>query len=643
MSNVQALLKSIKIGGVEVKNRVILPSMAMNFANYDGTPTRTLLSYYAERAKGGCGLIITEAMPVLHPYETNLDRPLAINSYQKVQEWHDVIDTVHSFGTKILGQIYHSGLLTKPYARYYGDQNVSAGEFAGAREITKDEIKEVIDAFVNSATIAYKTGFDGVEIHGAHMYLPNQFLSPLSNQRADEYGGSLENRFRFLKEILTGIREVCPRPFILSVRLAMVDLIPGGITLEEGAQYAKWCEDAGADLINTSCGFYTKMYEGAETQWEPQGARLYMAEAAKKAVSIPVAAVGKLRDPEFCADLIDNERIDMVCIGRPQICDPQWTNKIRFGKIDQIRPCLNCLQCMNTFGLEASSPVRCSINPYVGFEDRIIESSVNAVGSPKKLVVIGGGLSGMQFAIIAKRRGHDVSIIEKTDKLGGQMILGGELPFKKDVVSALNWYRDELGRLDIDIQYNTLATIDTIKSMKPDAVVIAVGSLPSTPKIKGIENAIESWKILDKTIETPEEKKVVIIGGGVVGSELAHKLVENGCNVTILEMLPEICHGHDIFHKDKLETYLNENADVKLNVRVDEVLSNKVVYFDSENIEMTTDCDLVIYSTGQHSIGNDLYNALVDEKIEAYKIGDCDKPGKFLSSTRSACDLAYRI
>ncbi len=649
MTDTKILFKPVQVGCVQLKNRIAMPPMDTNYGNLDGTLSRKHYSYLSERAKGGAGLLIVEATSVSFPYGKISERQLKMNDNTVTTEWHDLTDTVHSLGAKIMVQLHHGGFMAVP-AYCGGAESVTAcatnyegSPWPPAREMSLDEVKEVINDFIKAAQIAQAAGLDGVEIHASHMYLINQFMTPLINQRTDEYGGNFENRGRMLREIVEGIRKACPKPFIVGVRLGVVDHIPGGITLEDGVEYAKMCEAAGADMLNLSCGFYTSVNQSTESQWDEEGSRLYMSEAVKKAVSIPVAIVGKLRTPEFCAKAIEDNKADILCIGRQLICDPAWVNKIHFKKFDEIRPCLNCDDgCLGQFYF-AHGNVHCTMNPYVGYEDLYHEDNVPAVAKPRNIVIVGGGVAGMQFAIIAKKRGHNVTILEKTDRLGGQMIIAGVAPFKSDLVKGLSWFTSEVARLGIEVQLNTEATAKTINKMGADVVIVATGSLPNTPPIPGVENTVESWNLLNGSVKVPENKKVVIIGGGIVGSEVAHMLIENGCDVTLLEMLPTICNGLEPMHKGNLTTYLNEKATIHLEAKVTKIEANSVSFTDKDGVAAVALADMVVISTGQHSVGTDLYDALIDKDVETYKIGDCNTTGNIRSATRAALEVAYMI
>ena len=642
MSNLSILNTPIKVGGVWIKNRFEMPPMDTNYDNLDGTLSRKQYAYYVERARGGVGLIVTEAVSVSHPYGLITERQMNFKSPNSTPEWHDLTDSVHAFGAKIIPQIHHGGFMAIP-AYNHGEQSVSASDFNGARAMTAEEVKAVIADFINAAINARNGGFDGVQIHASHMYLINQFLSPICNQRTDEYGGSLENRFRMLKEIITGVREACPAPFILAVRLAIEDAIPGGITVEEGVQYAKWCEEYGADMIDATYGFYTEMCSLTEGQWQDEGLRVYLSEALKKEVSIPVAIVGKLRTPEIMAEIIESGKADMVVVGRQLICDPYLPEKVFTGRTEEIRPCLNCNDGCVFQAILAHGNVHCALNPYVGYEDLYNEIDVPKAGMTKNVVIIGAGIAGLQAAIIAAKRGHKVTVLEKEDKPAGQMNLACLPPYKAEVRKAKDWFVGEASRLGVKIITGCDADTEVIAKFAPDTVLLATGSKPFILPIPGADKTFEAWDVLQDKVTMAKDSRVAVIGGGVVGAELSHKLVDEGYKVTIIEMLPQLCSNQEPMHKGLLESFLTKNAVICLNTKVKEVCDNKVICENAKGETVEIPIEYTIMSVGQRPAGDDLYRALLAKGIPTFKIGDAVQIGNFRSATRSALEIAYRI
>lgn len=637
-----SLFQSIRIGGIEVKNRIIMPPMDTNSANLDGTVSPSLLPYMRNRAKGGAGLIIQECANPCWPMGKNGPREIQMNDNRAVNGLHDMTNVVHSFGTKIILQLNHAGFQANPvYNEGMQPVGPSESDVFGTRTLGVDEIQKIVQQFIDASFYAKLAGYDGIELHAAHGYLLNAFLSPITNKREDLYGGNLENSFRIIKEMITGIREKCGKPFIISVRMPMTDP-KGGFSLEDAAGYCKMAEDAGADMINCSTGLNPDI-DQSPTQWAEEGMYLFMTEAAKKMVTIPVALVGKMHTPEMCAQVLDKKQADLICIGRQLLCDPEWPNKILQNRVNEIRPCLSCFDgCMNALMFRNES-VRCSINPYVGFEYMKSENSVGLTNNPKKILVIGGGIAGMQFSIISKKRGNKVILVEESSELGGQMILAGMTPHKESVQKALKWFKEETIRCGVDVQLNTKADTELIHEIKPDIVVIATGMRFALPKLDGIENAYNGEDVLSRKIEVGSNKNVVIIGGGVVGSELAHRICMEGSHVTIMEMMPDICVGGEFFHSRLLKDYLHKNAKVLTSVSVKSICKDSVEYVNENNETIHEKADMIIVCAGQKKIGTDLYHELTIEGIETYCIGNNEKASNFLNSTRSAFELAYTI
>ncbi len=637
--NVKALFQPIRIAGIEIKNRIVMPPMDTCAFNFDGTVTPKLMPYMRNRAKGGAGLIIQECADTSWPEGKNGPRELRMDVPDSITFLHDMTNVVHTFGTKILLQLNHAGFQSNP-VNCEGRQSVCPSDFNGARAMTNEEVKKVIQDFILCAKNAKLAGYDGVELHAAHGYLLNCFLSCAINKRTDEYGGDLEGRFRMIKEIIEGIRKECGRFFIIDVRLPSEDN-PGN-SLEDAVQVAKMCEAAGADMVNMSSGFNPPM-DNNPTQWAEEGMYLKYSEAVKKEVNIPVAIVGKLKTPEFCSDVISSGKADLVCIGRQLLCDPEWPNKIMQDRIDEIRPCLSCFDgCMGAL-LTRNEVTRCSINPYVGFEDFQSENSVAKTAEPKKIMVIGGGIAGMQFSIISARRGNDVTLVEKASRLGGQMILAGMTPHKEAVLKALEWFKAECVRRGVKIVLNQEADLDYVKKENPDMVVLSTGAVFSMPPIEGIEYAVNGADVISRKVEVPSGSNAVVIGGGIAGAELAHRFVMEGSSAAVLEMLPDICSGGELFHTMLLKDYLNKHANVLTSVAVKKITDHSVEYEDADHNRHEIPADIVAVCAGQRKVGLDLYEKLLEEGYETYRIGNQERASNFLNATRSAFELAYTI
>ena len=640
MSKYQNLFSQFRLGGTFLKNRIIMSAMDTSLCDLDGNPTQALCDYYERRARGGVGMIITEFTSVASPEGLGGAIQLRINNPQAIPMFQQITDTVHSYGTKMLIQLHHAGnrSVVRPGVKTVGPIDIPDKNVYG---MTVDEIHELTAKFVAGAKNAQQANFDGVEVHAGHGYLLGQFLSPKTNTRTDEYGGNTENRSRFLIEIIRAIREACGPKFIISVRLAVKDWDPnGGLQLDEGVKIAEMIDSEPVDLINITTGIKYKWIGASETGERPDGNRLDLAKAVKPHVKTPVAIVGKIRTGEMAESIVAEGVADLVCIGRQMICDPDFPNKLRFGKENEIRTCLNCLEgCYASIGKKRG--IRCALNPTVGFESRYDDQNLPQVRNPKKVVVIGGGITGMQAAITAASRGHKVTLIEKSNKLGGQMHLAAVPPAKEMVGKAINYFVQEVEKQGVEVILNTIATAEGIKDFGADKVIIATGSLPFVPPIPGIETAEECWDVLASD-KKPENKKITIIGGGNVGCETALTLLKGNNKITILEMLPTLSNGQESSHRMRdLEELEKGGVDAHTKAVVQKVEKGGVFYEDENGDEHFVESDMVITATGQRPAGGDLEESLIDLGVEVAKAGDAIAMGNLRINALSGFMAGY--
>ncbi|MFI3249592.1 MAG: FAD-dependent oxidoreductase [Eubacteriales bacterium] len=413
-------------------------------------------------------------------------------------------------------------------------------------ELTTAEVKEMVQKFITTAKYCQMAQCDGVAIHAGHGYIFNSFLSPVTNHRTDEYGGSFENRVRFAQEVLQGIRSACGPNFIIGSRIPGDEFTPNGMSEEECIRVAKVFEAAGCDYLDVSLGTLEDATRMMETPRYPQGYRVQYAVEIKKAMTTAkVGTVGVLSDPEFCESLIREGKVDFVSIGRGLLSDPDWANKAKSGI--PVRPCLSCKD--GCYGcLVGGTSLHCAINPETGRESMV--SRTLMATQPKKVLIIGGGIAGMQAAITASSRGHNVVLCEATDSLGGQMNLACVPPHKYRIGDAKDWFAGELDRLGITVHKNTTADLALAQSISPDEIILATGGIPVNAPISGIETTTQAWDVL-KSSSIPESSDIVIIGGGIVGCEVAELLLTKQ-NRIILEMLPDIANGLESSNRGEL-------------------------------------------------------------------------------------------
>lgn len=648
------LFSSIRVGNVTLKNRIVMSAMDTCYFSVEGTLTPKAVAHYLERARGGVGLIVTEVSPMDWPGGKSSRREPRFNSPLVTTEWAGVIQSVHAFGTKMIAQIGHAGFISTPEfcggrdtVTAYAPEKLSdlaTSEARPMRTITREEVYHLLDEIRECVKNIASCDFDGVEFHAAHDYLFNEFLSPFTNKRTDEFGGSTENRARFLTEAVKIAREELGPNKIISVRLASCEEVEGGITLEEGAELAKLCEAAGANLIDCSIGMAPDGH-ATEAEWMPDGRRVHFAAAIKPHLTTAkVGVVGKLRTPDVCEKAIAEGSTDLVFLARAMLCDPYWAVKAETGRANEIRECLSCREgCFAAFRPKSGS-IRCVINPYTGYEDIATERCPGTAPNPKKVLIVGGGIAGMQAAIIAKKRGHEVTLVEGTDKLGGQMQLAGLPPHKQTILKVKDWFIAEMARVGVTPEMNTMVDLEYIKAKKPDAVLLAVGAEPSRPPVPGIEQATDGWDVLRNIDNLPENKEVVIIGGGIVGCEIAHTLIEKNNHITIIEMAEGLSLKQNMVHRQHNQKVLDDaNSNICLKSRVQNVETNKVTYSDENGVAHTVDCDLVICAAGQRPKNPDWQTELRSEGIEAYTLGDATSTGDFRTATRSAMEIVMAL
>lgn len=633
------LFSPIRVGTHILKNRIILAPMGGTPIGTDGTVTEEMIDYFLERAKGGAAEVILACCNVDWHNSRAGSRQLSLTDIECKNSISRLVDAVHPFGTKVLAQLHHPGSRAfNPNFRTVSASGGITNKYGlPVYGLDNPEVKEMIQKFIRAAKIGQSAGLDGVQIHAGHGYLISEFLSPLTNKRTDEYGGTLENRARMLIEIIKGIREACGKSFLLDVRLAVKDWAEGGNTINEGIELAKLVEAAGVDMINITTGITTVLATSTETQDKPEGNRVGLAEAIRPHVKVPISIAGKLRSPDMCEEIISNGTTNMVTLGRTLICDPYWPQKAHEGRQDQIRKCISCSEgCYNPSGMH------CALNPYAGFESRYHENEIPYAREKKKVVVIGGGAAGMQAAITAAQRGHNVILLEKEAKLGGQMIIAAVPLFKADILNYVEYMENEMRRNGIHYQLGVKATADEIAMLKPDKVIIAVGSIPAVPPIPGAENAIQSWDVLSGKVDMPRGKEIVIIGGGAIGTEIALYMAEYENKITILEMTDKLAATQQPTHRARDLHWISEKKmDVQLQAKVTNIEGTKVTYQNKNGEVAVKEADMVILSTGQKVCGQELYDQLWNMGINAELCGDSRIVGNIRQSVASGFRAGY--
>ncbi|MGB4514726.1 MAG: FAD-dependent oxidoreductase [Bacillota bacterium] len=637
------LLKSpIKIGNMELRNRMVMPPMVTNLAHDDGSVSSKTRAYYGARAKGGIGLIIVEAANV-HPLGKGFANGLDIHSDRFIPGLRSLADEVHAHGAKIAVQLYHAGRQTTSQVSGYQPVAPSpitdpvTGELP--RELTKEEIKGLAVDYGKAAARAKAAGFDAVEIHFAHGYLLCQFLSPHTNKRTDEYGGSLENRMRFPIEVIRSVREAVGPDFPIIARISADEKLPDGITLEDGKAIAKRFEEEGVNAIHVSAGLYETMSWIIQPYVVQRGCLVDLAEAVKRVVSVPVIAVGRINDPELAECILAEGKADLVAFGRGLLADEELPNKVTEGRAGEVRKCIACLQaCVDE--LLANQQVGCTVNARTGRE---CEFPMTKAETPRKVLVVGGGPAGMEAARVATIRGHKVTLWEKASELGGQLPLVVAPPEKDEFGTFADFLVKELERLGVEVHLNKEATVDAIRRENPDVVVVATGARPQTIEVSGVDrdHVVNAWDVLAGNVQTG--KKVAVIGGGLVGCEVADFLAEKGHEVTIIEMLPQI--GTDIgpvvgpILFARLE---KNNVKVITGAKLTGIGERDISYEKDGKTEALGEFDSVVIAVGAAPDGS-LTNQLEGSGINYYVIGDAVEPRRITHAVLEATRVAHEI
>lgn len=542
---VEELFRRFKIGPVEIRNRIVMPPMVTFLANENGGVTQRMIDYYTERARGGAGLIIVESA-----YVREEDRDfgrLGIENPQLQVGLSELAESIQEWGAKTFLQLNHRG----------GVLSIHKGK--GPDELTLEEIETIIEAFSLAALRAQKAGFDGVEIHGGNIYLVTQFLSPLTNHRKDQYGQTLEGRMKFPTDILLGIRKKVGNEFPVSFRMVGHQYTDGGLNLEDGQRIARRMEEAGASLLHVVAASPGAPYVHVPPMAFSRGCHVSLAAEIKKVVRLPVIAVGRINDPVLADRILAEGKADLIAMGRALIADPYLPLKAKEGKLEDIRKCLACNYCRKRI-IQLNKTIRCAINPEAGRER---DARISTSPKPKKVLIVGGGPGGMEAARVLALRGHRVTLHEKGETLGGQVNLAILPPHKEELRNILDYLVPQMGKLNVEVGLQKEATKKTIEKENPDVIILATGANPLIPEIPGLNR---------KRIFTPEEvlkgnrppgENIIVVGGGMVGCEIAEYLASKGKKVAIVEKLPEIAFGEETCTKNLLLERLNK-LEVKL-------------------------------------------------------------------------------
>ena len=644
------LFSPMHIGAIEVDNRIALAPMANYMSDARGTMTQPQIDFMEARAKGGAGLLIMGSIYVQHPHARFGVGQLGLYEDSLIPGYKRMVEAVKAHGAKVAAQVHHAGRQTSS-AAIEGQQPVApspipiGGKYSDRpRELSVAEIQDVIDDYVQTALRCKEAGFDAIEVHCAHGYLPCEFMSPLSNKRSDEYGGDFDGRMRFPMELLEAVRKAVGEDMPVWCRIVGSELREGGLTIEDTTRIAKRLVEGGAAAISVSRGI-APYYWTVSNYYHELGHSVPYAETIKAEVDVPVMVAGRIIEPGQAEEILTNGQADIINLGRALIADPEWPNKAAAGRVEDIRSCISC----NKGCHDPKKSVRhtiCLVNPDAGREG---ELTLTPAEERKNVLIVGGGPGGLEAARVAALRGHDVWLYEKKDRLGGRWYLGCQVPEKGLFFGFVEYLRDQALKHGAEIETGREITVDDVLELDPDVTIVATGASPIKPPIPGADQdfVVTSDDVLAGTVDVGEN--VVIVGGGACGMETADFLAVRGKKVTVVEMLDTVCE--DMLPDARyflLERLEKSGVPILVSTVVTEIGDHRVL-LSREDMEAglewsskIEDVDTVVLAVGAQA-NTALAEELQEAGVEIHMVGDCVEPGFAIDAVYQGSKVAREI
>jgi 2,4-dienoyl-CoA reductase-like NADH-dependent reductase (Old Yellow Enzyme family)/thioredoxin reductase len=640
----EMMFQQFQIGSLKLPNRVVMTTVKLGYGTEKGEVTDRHIAFYVRRAQGGVGLIASEPMYV-QPNGRELRTQLGVHTDELVTGLQRLTEAVHAAGGLMMAHINHAGRAANPKLVHAGELVSASKVLCPANQVmprglTRDEISEVVAAFGAAARRVREAGFDAIEIPFSHGYLIHQFLSPHTNHRQDEYGYTIENRLRFGREVIAAVRQQVGSDFPIVVRLNAKDYVDGGLNLENAVEIAGGLESLGVNAISITSG---TMCESVPFCLYPSGTPkanlLPMAARIREDIALPVIVAGRIRSPAVAREAIAAGQTDLIGLGRPFLADPDWVRKAQGGDEQAILLCAACHQgCLAQ--LRKGEGTHCMFNPLTGRESEI---QLTEAEKPRRVMVIGGGPAGLESAYIAALRGHQVSLFEQEDRLGGQFHLAARVPYKEEFLDVIGYLSLMVARAGIDVHLDIHVTPQMIANMHPEVVVVATGGIPLTIPFPGLEET--RWFLASDLIGGTGRvvsPSALVVGGGLVGLEVADLLANQDRRITVVEMLPEVGGDMDMLARAMLLGRLQQkNVTIHTSTKVTR-LTRETAFAQKNDSEIQFPIETVILAVGVRP-NRELVGALEQSDLETYVIGDAVQPRKALEAIWEGFEVGLRV